>query len=955
MAGLIDSTYEIIEQIGSGGGGVVYLARHVRLDKKVVLKADKRKLTAKPEVLRREVDTLKNLSHTYIPQVYDYIVEDDTVYTVMDYIEGESLDKPLKRGEHFKQSQVVEWACELLSALSYMHKRPPHGILHADIKPSNIMLTPQGDIRLIDFNIALMLGEEGAVAVGRSYGYASPEHFGLNYVGSGITQNSLTTDTQKKQTETQMISNTAAISLNDSGQQTGEKKKVVLDVRSDIYSLGATLYHILTGRRPAPSALDVEPIAPEEASPELAAIIMKAMAPDANMRYQTADEMLFDFEHLWQNDPRAKKLKKGRTVVLTAMAVLFLLGAFSTFTGLKRQEQTQRSSALAQQAENVLGSGNREQAVSLALQALPQGKSIFIPPYTPEAEKALADALGVYDLSDGFKAYKSFSQSTETTKLAMSPDGKTIAAVCKGQVNIADTETGKITATLKAAGSALSDAKFLDSDTVVFAGADGITAYSVSQNKTLWTGEPAVKIAVSADGGTVAGIMLDSTSACVYNKDGKLKGKVDLAGKKISAPVNDSLGDPGDAMFALNADGSLLAISFSDGSMTAFDTLGYARNIEIMDPSQSVHYEGGFYGKYLAFSQTGGDGSLFAVIDTAAQQQTGGFQLTSKIGVSADESGIYISNGMTVVRIDPVSGEQKELAYAGSEVVSFVHSGDFTLTASKDGTYSFFDKTAALISTSKFTDSPDLYAALGGGFAAIGSLDKADVTILKLEDHADAQVAGYDPAYKHDEARLNADGTTLMLFSFKGFRLYDMKGKVVSDTSLPDSDQIYDQQYRRDKDGSRLEVTYNDGMVRTYSGDDGKLLSEKQGDKPDLSLAETFNTDKFRIESPLHGAPVVYDKNSGKKVCELQSDDYLTYVTQVGDNIVTEYITDDGSRYGLVLDGECRTIARLPELCDIIDGNLYFDYRSGNIRSTHIYSVDELISAANIIMGEGKK
>ncbi len=187
MSRIIASTYEVVREIGSGGGGIVYLGRHLRLGKWIVLKADKRTLSAKPEALRREVDALKDLSHTYIPQVYDFVVEDGTVYTVMDHIEGESLDKVIKRGEEIPQAQIVEWACQLLEALVYLHSRPPHGILHSDIKPANIMRTPQGDIRLIDFNIALALGEEGAVKVGFSQGYASPEHYGLDYRAAAET------------------------------------------------------------------------------------------------------------------------------------------------------------------------------------------------------------------------------------------------------------------------------------------------------------------------------------------------------------------------------------------------------------------------------------------------------------------------------------------------------------------------------------------------------------------------------------------------------------------------------------------------------------------------------------------------------------------------------------------------------------------------------------------------
>ena len=149
---IIDSTYQIIEKIGAGGGGNVYLAEHLRLHKKVVLKADKRKLSTPPELLRREVDVLKNLHHPHIPQVYDFFVENGTVYTVMDYIQGESLDRPLKRGEVFSQPQVISWAFQLLDALIYLHSpihgEPPKGFIHSDIKPANLMRQQDGSICL---------------------------------------------------------------------------------------------------------------------------------------------------------------------------------------------------------------------------------------------------------------------------------------------------------------------------------------------------------------------------------------------------------------------------------------------------------------------------------------------------------------------------------------------------------------------------------------------------------------------------------------------------------------------------------------------------------------------------------------------------------------------------------------------------------------------------------------
>ena len=163
---IIAGIYELGQEIGAGGGGIVYLGRHVRLDKQVVLKADKRKLSVGEEKLRNEVDLLKGLSHTYIPQVYDFVQVEDTVYTVMDYVEGESLDKLLKRGQTIPQRIVVKWACQLLEALSYLHSQKPHGILHGDIKPANIMMRPDGDICLFVLILRWRLGKKAQCALG---------------------------------------------------------------------------------------------------------------------------------------------------------------------------------------------------------------------------------------------------------------------------------------------------------------------------------------------------------------------------------------------------------------------------------------------------------------------------------------------------------------------------------------------------------------------------------------------------------------------------------------------------------------------------------------------------------------------------------------------------------------------------------------------------------------------
>jgi nitrite reductase/ring-hydroxylating ferredoxin subunit len=144
-----------------------------------------------------------------------------------------------------------------------------------------------------------------------------------------------------------------------------------------------------------------------------------------------------------------------------------------------------------------------------------------------------------------------------------------------------------------------------------------------------------------------------------------------------------------------------------------------------------------------------------------------------------------------------------------------------------------------------------------------------------------------------------------------------------------------------------LKVIYNNGLVRCYSALDGSVISEVQGEKPDSDLSEEFYTDNLKIVSPLHGTPVVYDIKTGKQVGELAENAYLTYVTQVGENIITEYVTTEGERYGLLMNEKCETLAELPGLCDVLpDGNLVFDDNRGNLRQSCIYSIQELLALA---------
>lgn len=955
MSQVIASIYEIQQEIGSGGGGIVYLAKHLRLGKQVVLKADKRTLSTKPEALRREVDALKNLSHTYIPQVYDFIEENGVVYTVMDYIEGESLDKPLSRGQRFSQPQVIRWACQLLEALCYLHSRPPHGILHGDIKPSNIMLTPQNDICLIDFNIALALGEEGAVQVGFSRGYASPEHYGIDYSGIGKTYG-VDTDVETRLTvQPETIIPEAPFQGDRFSQSGSGSRKVMLDVRSDIYSLGATLYHLLTGKRPAQDAKEVAPLTGGEVSPAVAAIIRKAMNPDPDLRYQSAAEMLSAFRRLHEHDPRSRRHRRAKAVAVLLLSLMFLAGGASTFVGLKRMEREQGAYTLAEYAQNALASGDVKSAISYALEALPTQQDLFTPPYTAQAQKALTDALGVYDLSDGFKTQKQIALPSEPLKVVLSPEGSRLAALYAYEVAVYDMQAQRRLLTCPAEPSALSDVVFLGEDRIVYAGEGGISAWSLEQDQLLWKGDPATAVVRSADGSRVAAVYKDQSEAAIYDAEtGALLKMVDFMGRKQQVATNDTLADPEDNLLALNADGTMLAVSFSDGTLAVFDLENGENDLELLDPSDYSHCEGGFFGPYFAFSATAAGESLFAVIDTEQLVQTGGFAGERPFLVQADESGIYVATDNVLVKLDPETGEQTEVAYTeGSTIQGFSRGPEYTMVSTSDQKFWFFDRGATLLSSEELGYSCDFVQA-AGPYAVAGSRDTPNLRVLRLEQHDEQQVFSYTPDYIHDELRFSADRSTVMLFRYDGFRLYRADGTEVTQVALPDPEQVYDQQYRRDEKGSRLDVIYYDGTVRSYSAVDGTLICETAGEKPNPDLYEEFYTEHWRITAPLHETPVVYDRESGEKICELESDDYLTYVTQVGDFVITEYISAQGERYGLLLDEHGQTLAYLPNLCDILDGQLMFDYPSGNVRESRIYSIQELIALGTMYEEESR-
>lgn len=301
MRGLeqFSDTYEILGVLGEGSGGIVYKAYHKRLKKEVVLKRIRSQYLNCTNK-RQEVDILKNLNHSFLPQVLDFLESENEIYTVMSYIPGKSFQKLLKEGYRFRISQLHRWGMQLCSALHYLHSQKPP-IIHSDVKPANIMLTPQGDICLIDFNIAFFLDEHAVL--GYSNGYSSPEQYG---------------------------------SVQD--QSRGEKKhgRQMVDERSDLYSLGATLYHLAVGKKVDENSGPDEELLVKNSSKAFAQIVLKALQKNSKQRFQTAYDMFQAFQKMPERDERYLFLLKKQRLMRAGL--LFLLAFFIVLGGMGLHE-----------------------------------------------------------------------------------------------------------------------------------------------------------------------------------------------------------------------------------------------------------------------------------------------------------------------------------------------------------------------------------------------------------------------------------------------------------------------------------------------------------------------------------------------------------------------------------------------------------------------------------------
>lgn len=397
MEEIIDGVYHIVEKIGQGGSGSVYKAYHERLEKYVVVKRISTNYLS-DSVARNEVDVLKGLKHTYLPQVIDFIKKDNEAYTVMDFIDGDDLFT-VRKSKRIKTSDIIKYSVQLCEAVKYLHSQNPP-IIHSDIKPGNIMITENDDICLIDFNISLMFNGN-LKAVGATPGYASPEQVNADRCNDDKKQvkiestESTTTMLIDDQTvlcdandcKTELLGDDAtelsSASSNKKIDVSISKKIMGIDERSDIYSVGAVIYFMITGEKPSSDFNNIKPLRSlKNKIPEgLIIIAEKAMSFNRKNRYQKIDDMLKALNSIMKLDKRYKALRIQRIIVSVICFMGMFVSAVSASYGyeLLMAEKNEKYMGYINNADAAIQSGDFE----IAKDYIAKAKSYI--PKNPEA------------------------------------------------------------------------------------------------------------------------------------------------------------------------------------------------------------------------------------------------------------------------------------------------------------------------------------------------------------------------------------------------------------------------------------------------------------------------------------------------------------------------------------------------------------------------------------------
>ena len=302
---VIDNRYKILREIGRGGTSCVYLAENIRLHNywaiKEIYKSGLTGDGVNSGILIAESSILTKLRHPGLPSIIDIINTPQSYLIVMEYIEGVSLDKVLAQRGSCSEKDVLKWGRQLCDVLTYLHNQHP-AIIYRDMKPGNVILKPDGNVVLIDFGMAREFkryNQHDTTHLG-THGYAAPEQY------------------------------------NDKRQS---------DARTDIYSLGVTLYHLVTGQDPCLPPYGIQSIRLHNSSLsyDLDAIIQRCTQLEPEQRFQTAEEMNMALQSVGMNsyvpldlDEKPKKKNNAWLWVLAVVPIIIIVAIVVIINSIKQ-------------------------------------------------------------------------------------------------------------------------------------------------------------------------------------------------------------------------------------------------------------------------------------------------------------------------------------------------------------------------------------------------------------------------------------------------------------------------------------------------------------------------------------------------------------------------------------------------------------------------------------------
>lgn len=900
----------------------------MRTGKEVVIKLD-RSGNVDKEQLQKVMLILSGLKHSLIPSIYDYFKPTDDAgcpfCAVMEFIKGETLLESLANNANVKPWQCLDWTYDLLDALEALHQKR---VLHGDIQPSNLILSPDGSLRLIDFNKAVVVGP-----------------------------------------------------------------KETMDASRDLYQLGALMFRLLAKRAFQENESQEErkaSLLENDVSKPLVGIILKATDENTENRYQSADEMRSALREMAKNDAEIKRNGKLMRSALICAILGLALGISCVGVGqymrnvqehrLRRVEEMRNE---AYKASDAFADGDYSQALEHALNAVTQKPDD--PPIPAEAENVLAEILGVYDVFSGYKPEYSIGDdilSGRPVKAAVSPDGKRVAVMMVENfdsnaspvfpLRFFDAHSGKeIAQPVRMYPSALSEFKFLDDNILIYAGEQDLTVCSLPEtlldNETLPAvtaldkGVSATGIAVSGDGSVVAGVKRDGEIAVLYHilRDGnavRLQDEAVLSfhGKSQYVLPHDTFTDPLDNLFELDEHGRRLALNFSDNSLYIVDVSDFSRlnqpeiYKEISLPSQRYqHFEGGFHGDFFLYSASTKSlrqdaiTSYAQVIRADTMEPVEGLSMTEetpfRAHAYADADTAYLTVGSSLRRIDFLSETWETVDYADANITLLRQADGRVLIVTANHTVSVYDELEGKQVVSSGT--PYDIAAFTQETLLLASQNRTTLSLLRWKECQ--PVLRYDPAFEHLYAAVQPDLSSSILYWSRMCKAFSSAGYPLGNQEFKDWDtELVKQSYQRDPDGDKLALIY-EHRIDYYSAKGAKFLGSETAETP-RNASDTDTMGDYFIESRPNDFTLIRNDTTEKEVT-IKREILQNAFTQ-GENLLISMSTMDGTRYSLLLNPECETIARLPNLCDVLpDGTLIFDDNHGKLFSALLYSTDDLI------------